>query len=230
MSRNNTIGIVGTIVVPPYLIINSNTPENKIYETKIKRTRPSGVMDEYTVQFPLAAAGAEEILQRMQEQTEVLIGGEIHTKNLYDLPQKERRTQIYIYAEVIAVNEPPAEQQNDVKISGIICSAPFVKKVHRQTGKGCKTAEEIAMTSIVVAVGRGRKYYYIPCTCWRKEAAIAAKLKAGSAVEITGRFLSRQYTKRFEKDEVPYLVSTYEISVTEILVKREEKVEHEDQK
>lgn len=212
MSRNNTIGIVGHVTVTPKLVVDAADWERKVYETALKRVRPSGAEDIYIVQFSGRAVGSEKDLQKIKEGIEVLIGGEIRTENAHDPAPEENRMKVYIYAEVIAVNVPPIIDQNEVKLHGHICKLPH----YRETRRRAKNGGRIAAASIIVAVNSPAGTNYIPCACFGWQAVKAKTLEAGDEVEIYGRFQSRDYRKHIEGRKVPYLCTVYEVSVRKL--------------
>lgn len=207
MKRNNTIGIVGEIMAPPELIVDAADWARKIYETKLKRTRPSGTEDIFVLQFDGRATGSEEMLQKIRLGTVVIIGGEIRSENVRDPQPEENRVKVYIYAEVITVNDPPIKDQNEVEICGNICQPPRLRSTHRRSAKG----KRAAATSIMVVVNSQSGTNYIPCVCFGWQAFRANLLKVGDYVEIYGRFQSRDYKKRIEGRGVPYLCTVYEV-------------------
>lgn len=199
MKRNNTIGIVGTIITSPKLINDALEWQQKVYETTLKRVRPSGAADTYILCFPGKAAGSEEMMEKITESTEVLVGGEIRTENIDNPQPEENRVKVFIYAEVIAVNDPPANDQNEVRICGHICKLPQIKQIHNET-------EDTEITSAIVAVNTPESTSFIPCIFWNNEAQKAAGLKVGDYVEIFGRFQSHRYKKQIWK-------TAYEVNV-----------------
>lgn len=207
MSRSNTIGIVGIITAPVRLTVDAEKWEQRIYETTLTRTRPSGTRDTYTLQFAGQAAGSEKMLDGITEGVEVLVGGEIRSENRRDPKPEETRVRIYIYAEVIAVNEPPANDQNEAGICGHICMKPHFKMTRRRTSKG----KRIPATSIMVAVNTPSYTSYIPCVCFGWNALRANLLEVGDYVEVYGRFQSRNFKKYIKGREIPYLRTTHEV-------------------
>lgn len=209
MERNDTIGIVGIITEKPCLILDAQEWKKKVFETKLKRMRPSGTYDEFILQFPAEAAGEKENLKSIIEGVEVLVGGEVRSQNILNPSSTENRVKIFIYAEAIVVNDPPACQQNEVKICGNICRMPRPRHIRRGEKK-------IAITDIIVAVKSQVKTCYIPCVCWGEDAEAVAHLKVGTYVELIGRLQSRQFKRIIKGNPVPYLMTAYEISVTEV--------------
>ena len=137
----------------------------------------------------------------------MLIGGEVRTQNMDNPEPHEPRVKICIYAKVIAVNDPPADPQNEVKLCGHICKDPRIATA--RFGK-------IAVTSFIVAVNSHHGADYIPCVCWRNVAEAAAKLKVGAYVEITGRMQSREYKENAGRKAAIPFATTHEVSVTQL--------------
>ena len=207
MKRNNTIGIVGEITTPTELIVDAEDWARKVYETKLKRTRPSGIQDTFILQFDGHAAGTEEMLDNIKEGVEVMVGGEIRSENVSNPKPEENRVKVFIYAEIIAVNNPPVKDQNEAQICGRICKPPRFRSTRRRSAKG----KRVAVASIVVAVNSPSGTNYIPCVCFGWQAFRANLLKVGDYVEIYGRFQSRDYKKRIEGRGIPYLCTVYEV-------------------
>lgn len=219
MSRNNTIGIVGYITAPPKLTVDAEDWKKRVYETTLSRTRPSDVEDTYILRFDGRAAGTEEMLKGITEGVEVLIGGEIRSENVHNPQPGENRVKIYINAEVIAVNIPPANAQNEVEIRGRICKPPHFRITPRETLDGKK----IAVTNIMVAVSTPTNTSYIPCACFGWKAFWASTFKVNDYVEIYGHFLSRNFKKRIAGRELPLLCTAHEICVAKLENKSEYK-------
>ena len=157
MSRNNTIGIVGEITAPPELIVDAADWARKVYEVELTRTRPSGTEDTYILQYDGRAAGSKEMLERITEGTEIFCGGEIRSENVHDPKPEENRVKVFIFAEMIAVNDPPVEDQNEVTIYGNICKPPSGRETKRRTRKG----RRVTVTRLVVAVNTPTGAYYV---------------------------------------------------------------------
>lgn len=212
MSRNDTIGIVGRITSAPKLVADASDSGNRVYEAKLTRKRRSDTEDTYIVQFEARAAGDVGGVGKITEGVEVLIGGEIRTENVKNPCPEESRVKIYIFAQVIAVNMPKADDQNEVKICGYVCKKPVFRKTKRKIAKG----KNVVTTNFMVAVTTPTGTNYIPCVCWNWMAYSACTLSVGDYVEIYGRLQSRRYKKEIEGKEVPYIRTAYEVSVTEL--------------
>lgn len=207
MKRNNTIGIVGEVAAPPELIVDAADWARKVYETKLRRTCPSGTDDIFILQFNGQAAGTEEILEKIKEGVEVMLGGEIRSENVCNPKPGESRVKVFIYAEAIAVNSPPVEDQNEAWICGHICKSTRFRQVRGRFVKGKK----VEVASIIVAVNSHSGANYIPCVCFGWMALRARQLKVGDYVEVCGRFQSREYKKKIEGKQAPYLCMAYEV-------------------
>lgn len=207
MKRNNTIGIVGEVSAPPKLVVDAADWGRKVYETKLRRVRPSGTDDIFILQFNGHAAGTEEMLGKIKEGVEVIIGGEIRSENVGNPKPEENRVKFFIYAEAITVNSPPVSDQNEACICGHICQPTRFRQVRGRFVKGKK----VAVASIIVAVNSHSGANYIPCVCFGWMAFRARQLKVGDYVEVYGRFQSREYKKKIEGRQAPYLCTAYEV-------------------
>ncbi|MBD5498039.1 MAG: single-stranded DNA-binding protein [Lachnospiraceae bacterium] len=209
MKRKDTIGIVGRIAARPKLVIDAEDWAQKVYETVLTRKRHSGTEDTFVLQFNGRAAGSVDMLEKITEGTEVLVGGEIRTQNVYEPKPEESSVKIYIYAEVIRENIPSVKDQNEVELSGTICKEPHIKTVRSRTRDG----KRLACANIMVAVNAQSGTYYIPCVCWDWAAYSAKLMKVGECVKIFGRLQSRNYKKWVKGKEIPFLRTTYEVCV-----------------
>lgn len=212
MKRNNTIGIVGEVAAPPELIVDAADWARKVYETKLRRTRPSGTDDIFILQFNGQAAGTGEMLGKIKEGVEVMIGGEIRSENVRNPKPGEGRVKVFIYAEAITVNSPPVQGQNEACVCGHICKSTRF----RQIGSRFVEGKKVAVASIIVAVNSHSGANYIPCVCFGWMAFRARQLEVGDYVEVYGRFQSREYKKRIEGRQAPYLFTTYEVCVLKL--------------
>lgn len=204
-NRENTVGIVGVIAEAPKLILKAPDWSKEVYETKIEVPRKSEDKDTLIVQFAAALAGTKKQLAAFKKGAEVIVGGRIRTKNEHERTPTKPSVKIYIEAEIMALNNPPADQQNDVLIKGNICKDPEL----RQTSKG------IHIITIIVAVSNGHsKADFIPCVCWGEIADAAANLKKRSYVEVRGRMQSRDFKKYMS--DVPILMTAYEVAVSQL--------------
>ena len=218
MERRNTIGSIGKLTAPMELIVDAAEWERKVYETKLKRVRPSGREDTFIVRFDGQAAGSEEELKRFGEGADVIVGGEIRSENVHNPKPEESRVKVFIYAEAIVVNDPPVKDQNEARICGHICKPPHF----RPTGSGFAKDTRVVATSVLVAVNSQSGTNYIPCVCFGWLAVHANRLKVGDYIEVYGRFHSRQHKKKIEGRKLPYLRTVYEVCAFKIKRKGKE--------
>ena len=107
-----------------------------------------------------------------------------------------------------ATELPFEENINTVMLDAYICKLP----IYRCTPKGREIAD------ILVAVNRPYgKSDYIPCIAWGRCARFVGNLPVGTHIEVTGRFQSREYTKKISEDEVETRVA-YEVSIGRVEV------------
>lgn len=204
-NRENTVGIVGVIADTPKTILKAPEWKKEIYETTIIVPRKSGNEDRLILQYSGSVAATKKQLARFKKGAEVLIGGKVKTQNVFDRKPTAPSVKIYIEAEVMAINEPPADQQNEVMLKGNVCKEP----VMRTTSKG------VHVVSLMVAVSNGKsKADFIPCICWGEVADVAAALPKGTYVEVLGRMQSREFKKYI--DDVPHLMTAYEVTVAQL--------------
>lgn len=214
MKKDNVVGIVATIKEKPHMVIDAEDWEERVYQTEIERERPGrGKTDTFILQYNGAAAGTENALEEFDKGTEVLVCGEVRSYNREKKKEWESKTVIYIFAETILKNDPPAQQQNDVFLRGRVCKEPRVQMVSRKSnGK----EEEAQITEIVIAVNVKSGSHYIPCVCWHENAELAAGLSVGTCVEVKGRMRAREIKKRIKGKTIPFLTRVHEVSVCEI--------------
>lgn len=218
MAENNLIGIVGTLTQDLKLTLDAKEEDKRVYETRIAAERRSKTLDILILEVPRMAAGSEEEMKKLTAGTEVLVIGEINTKDINTQDPTEQRVKVFIKALTITKNDPPANRQNNVIIKGNLCKDPRSRKTPRGT----------AVTEIMVATNFKNESHYIPCVCWQNVAEAAAGLQKGDYVEIEGRFQSREYKKQMP-DGVAFLMTAYEVSVASLGMQGEEIEEEGEQ-
>ena len=122
MERRNTIGIGGKLTAPPELIVDAAEWERKVYETKLKRVRPSGREDTFILRFDGQAAGSKEEFQKFGEGMDVMVGGEIRSENVPNPKPEESRVKVFIYAEAVVVTIRPRKTRTKQGYAGIYAS------------------------------------------------------------------------------------------------------------
>lgn len=216
MKRNNTIGIVGRIDAAPKLILDAPCWKQKVYETQLSQVWEGGKANVFILRFDGHAAGTEEMIKQIREGVEVLIGGSILSENVNAPKPEESKVITYINAEVIAVNNPPANQQNEVELKGRICRPPYSRKLYQKKD----FEERTSVTDFLLAVNTRNGASYIPCVCRKDKAAQANELKVGDYVKIYGFYKSRTFKKWIEGKKIPYLRTTHEVHVIKLEVSK----------
>lgn len=209
--RENTVGIVGLIIDTPKMILKAPDWKKQVYETMIEVPRKSGNTDKLILQFSGEVAETKKQLAGFKKGVEVMVGGKVRTKNEFERKPTIPSVKIYIEAEFVKVNDPPAQQQNEVCLKGNVCKDP----VPRVTRRG------VHVVSLMVAVSNGHsKADFVPCICWGEAADVASILKKGTYVEVMGRMQSREFKKYI--DDIPNLMTAYEVTVAQLGVDEEE--------
>jgi single-stranded DNA-binding protein len=136
--------------------------------------------------------------------TRISVSGQLRS---YNVKENERLKLILkVFVRDITVLTEDVEDSNVIELNGYICKPT----VYRQTPKGREICD------VIVATNRAfGKSDYIPTICWGRNAKFAKNLEVGDNVKLTGRFQSREYSKRVAEDE--YITKTaYEVSVSRI--------------
>lgn len=176
----------------------------EFYAFNFSSTRRSGFVD------VLRCIVSKFMLRMIDKGNRFQIVGEVRTRNYENISGK-RCTEVYVF--VNEVLDYPGEDVNHVEIDGYICKVP----IYRETPLKRKICE------MIVASNRPtNKSDYIPCIAWGRGALFASSLTVGTAIKITGRFQSRQYTKLLE-DGTTEVRSAYEVSTISIREVSQEK-------
>ena len=151
---------------------------------------------------------------------DVKVIGQFRSYNKHE--EEKRRLELFVFVQEFSFQEEECrgcEHNNQIFLRGYLCKPP----VYRRTPKGKKIAD------ILLAVNRPYgKSDYIPCIVWGRNAVLAARLKVGSAVRVSGRIQSREYTKVLSDEESETRVA-YEVSAQVLEMGTEvEEINHED--
>ena len=98
--------------------------------------------------------------------------------------------------------------ENLVEIQGFVCKEP----IYRKTPLG----KDIADFWLAVNRPYG-KSDYIPCIAWGRDAIFMGSQEVGTEIKVTGRFQSREYSKRIGEDLFETRTA-YELSVQKLEV------------
>ncbi len=205
MAKKNIIKITGVIKDTPKMTLNAVEFEKKTFETRITAERRSGAEDTLILVFSGEAVGTKKTLDKMKQGAAVMVTGEVRTVNVKEIKNNTPTVKIFVEATKVEPIEQIETRINEVKLKGKICKDPRI----RQTPKGVHVAD------LMVAVNSKKGVNFIPCICWQNVADAAEKIEKGMYVEIEGRFQSREYKKQIE-GSVPYLMTAYEVSITQL--------------
>lgn len=195
---HNHIEVVGTM---PYGSLSTYiTAYGTFYTGEIHVKRLSGTVDRLPVTIPKAVYDmAAKPLGEMLKLT-----GEIRTYN----KQVDGTGRLFVGMFVRKIEDAAGapEDENKVHLTGTICRPP----IYRLTPFG----REICDFMIAVKHPYGRSFY-IPCIAWGLLAMDVSTWAVGDVVELTGRFQSRDYTKKHD-DGREETRTAYEVSVMTI--------------
>lgn len=192
--QHNTAELCGVVGGEPTL---SHISRGIWYESfPLLASRLSGTVDRLNVILPAQLAAA---LPKAGERACIL--GELRSFN--NRSGSGSRLVLYVHGQEVCVSALGEEDRNEVTLSGTLCRAP----AWRRTPMG----REICDLMLAVPRRYGRADY-IPCIAWGRNAEQAAGWERGRAVDLSGRFQSRSYTKL--ESGVPAERTAFEVSVT----------------
>ena len=158
--------------------------EKKFYKATIEVERLSGNKDEVLVVAP------EEKLPNLEGNLEkyIKVIGRFSSHN-YRGEDGKRHMLLYVHANKIEVCKEPANDENDIWLTGYICKIPVLRKTP-------VTKRDI--TEVFLAVNRNYgKSDYLCCIAWRSLAVhICETMQVGSKISFRGRIQSRTYFKK----------------------------------
>lgn len=211
--RNNNITVFGLVAEEP--VFNHEVFGEKFFKMMISINRVSGAVDTLSVLI------SERIVDMKELKTGacVMITGRIRSYNEH-IGEKSKLI-LAIFTEIIEIyeNETELPFNNDVVLRGFICKEPN----YRVTPLGRE------ITDVLIAVNRAYgKSDYIPCIVWGRTAKFVGHLPIGTHIEMTGRFQSREYTKRISENETENRIA-YEVSVSKVELAEDEEKENADE-
>lgn len=202
MKENNSkITICGLITEPEF---NHNSNGENFYKAFVTVRRTSGAFDI----LPVIISDRIIDMNEIKVDDCVMIVGQIRSRNIHI--GEKHKLELFIFTEIIEIyeNEVEAPFNNDVTFNGFICKEPNYRK----------TPLDREITDVLIAVNRAYgKSDYIPCITWGRTAKFVGNLPVGTHIEVTGRFQSREYTKKISEDEVETRVA-YEVSIGRVEV------------
>jgi len=199
--EQNTVEVLGKVVSEPTLSHTVYGESFYVFDLEVNR-----LSDSVDV-IPILIS--EKLMTDLAINTYVRISGQMRTYN--KMEDKSRRLFIYVFtkditiltAEEVKSNKGP---NNLVSLTGFICKEPS----YRTTPFGRE------ITDLLIAVNRSyNNSDYIPCITWGRNAKYANTFSIGQKVEITGRFQSREYTKKDANGDI-VTKQAYELSVLNV--------------
>ncbi|SOY30917.1 Single-stranded DNA-binding protein ssb [Acetatifactor muris] len=196
--ENNGACVVGRIM--PGARYSHEAYGERFYRADILACRASGITDI----IPLMVFEKVADLERGCPDSIIEVIGQFRSYNRKE--EGKSRLELFVFVQGIRYLDDGyvgCGNNNLVCLKGFLCKAP----TYRRTPLGREIAD------ILLAVNRPYgKSDYIPCICWGRDAVLASRLDVGSAVEVTGRIQSREYTKKLSEAEEEMRVA-YEVSV-----------------
>ena len=191
----NDVYLVGAVERKPEFVYSEHG--HKIYEGMLAVPRRSGEIDHVPI------VGTDDMMDGLNVGRQVSVLGRIRHRDRHAYPLSVYRTVVFVEDVCFTPNLPP---MNAVKLSGHICRPPYF----RTTPRGRDLCE------LTMAVPRGNgPQDYVLCIAWNESAHVARDMHVGRAVEVSGRFQSREYTKRLP-DGSSETRMTHEVSLDSI--------------
>lgn len=192
----NDAYLVGTVEEQPTLLHNERGYD--IYEGVLAVQRRSGEIDH------IPFDGTQDVVGDLRAGEYVSISGAVRHRDRSAFPAAKRRT--VVFADSVSRAAPGWPFQNEIKLSGHVCRLPNF----RTTPRG----RDLCELSIAVPRGNGPQDYIL-CIAWNDMAHVARNIAVGAAVQVSGRFQSRAYTKRLANGEREERFA-YEISLSSV--------------
>lgn len=170
--------MVGTIISSPEVIYSVNG--TCLYSTYIATQRLSNIAD--TIEVVVK----DNMLDRLVVGRQILVCGEIRTKNEYVVSKRRNKLIIYVLAKDIVDVGDCEYNVNIAIIDGYLCKAPSLRTTY--SGK--------QVCDLLIAVnGRFGKSYYLPAVAFNDIAEYLSSKRIGERIVVSGRLQSRQYTQ-----------------------------------
>lgn len=194
----NKVELVGTVSKDAEFLFTTKSGNDK-YQFYLSCQRNSGTLD---------------ILPIITYTDEFKEGDRVKIEGIYTSFNKQEenknKLKLAVRANKIEQLVLPLDDQNDIKLEGIICKKPIL----RTTPFGRVIAD------VLIAVNRNGYNYsdYIPIIFWGKCAEEAEKLEIGDCIRLEGRVQSRPYIKE-DVEHVAYEVSASSLEILENIEK-----------
>ncbi len=195
----NHVVMVGTVIEAP--VWSYRYRDEHFYITHILVKRLSGAADILPVTIPGHLLVKPSALKGGDR---IALKGQLRSYNR--TTQQGGKLMLTIFVRSFCLSSA-AEDENRVILQGTLCRAP----VYRMTPLGR------AISDLLIAVNRAYHHAdYLPAIAWGDGAKEAASWSVGTAVRLTGRFQSREYTKQAE--EGPEIRIAYEVSIARLFI------------
>lgn len=196
--ENNGACVIGRVLSG--FSYSHETYGERFYRTDIIVPRSSGITDA----VPLMVSGKLMDGGRDWQGGMVEAIGQFRSYNRKEDGESHLELSVFVQGiRFLDAGCPDYGSNNCVCLKGFLCKPP----AYRKTPLGREICD------ILLAVNRPcGKSDYIPCIVWGKDAILASGLDVGSAVNVTGRIQSREYSKKLSETETEMRVA-YEVSV-----------------
>lgn len=175
---------------------------DKFFQFKIECKRRSEVSDVLPVYVKTYAGG----LNLLAPGSRVEITGVLHAETTIDPSKQKKWLNVFIECKKFKLIGDDEPDFNEVNMDGSICKGPNVRETLR--GK--------ALAEFIFEISTGyRIRSFVPCLCWNSTAEHVAEMPLRTALSVSGRLQSRNYTKRFpdgtSEEKVTYEVALYRV-------------------
>ena len=185
----NYVVMVGTVIEAP--VWSYRYRDEHFYITHILVKRLSGAADILPVTIPGHLLIKPSALKSGDR---IALKGQLRSYNR--TTQQGGKLMLTIFVRSFCLSSA-LEDENRVILQGTLCRAP----VYRMTPLGR------AISDLLIAVNRAYHHAdYLPAIAW----------SVGTAIRLTGRFQSREYTKQAE--EGPEIRIAYEVSIARLFI------------
>lgn len=195
----NYVVMVGTVIEAP--VWSYRYRDEHFYITHILVKRLSGAADILPVTIPGHLLIKPSALKSGDR---IALKGQLRSYNR--TTQQGGKLMLTIFVRSFCLSSA-LEDENRVILQGTLCRAP----VYRMTPLGR------AISDLLIAVNRAYHHAdYLPAIAWGDGAKETASWSVGTAIRLTGRFQSREYTKQAE--EGPEIHIAYEVSIARLFI------------
>lgn len=191
----NSICVAGKVLTKPICV--ETFDGLSIFTFKLKTKRLSSRVDIINVRLISNSADMEKVVIG----SNIKVTGSIRTTNKQFKGDSHKRLIVSLFCKTLEFSDDTCDS---VKLSGIICKKPILRKAKTSDRDICEVILRVATTK--------NKSHFIPLIFWGKDALNIAKEDIGFKVSITGRLQSREYI-HWLNDEAFEKRTTYEVSV-----------------